>query len=212
MYTPQPIPINRDFSRYLPLPECSLSCRSNVLDTPVCRYVSVLCFQRQGQEIGDTISQALKTCLESYSKINQVIPLPLSRLTVNSLNILLHLHAQTLPRHIIIFRDGVGEGQLAAVTGMEVPQIQRSFQFFPDYEPRVAVVIVTKRVNARFFVKNPNGFSNPPPGTVVDTGVVRSDGYDFYIVPQSVNQGSAAPTHFLVVLDTWCYRLIACKP
>ncbi len=39
--------------------------------------------------------------------------------------------------------------------------------------PKVAVVIVTKRINTRFFARSDRGLENPPPGTVVDSGVTK---------------------------------------
>jgi len=43
--------------------------------------------------------------------------------------------------------------------------------------------------------------SNPAPGTVVDTGCVNPDWYDFFLVSQSVKQGTVTPTHYHVIVD-----------
>jgi len=40
--------------------------------------------------------------------------------------------------------------------------------------PKVAVVVVKKRVNSRFFA-NDRGISNPPSGTVIDTEATRPE-------------------------------------
>ncbi len=37
---------------------------------------------------------------------------------------------QTLPDRIIVFRDGVGDGQMYTVVEFEVPQIKKCFQMF----------------------------------------------------------------------------------
>ena len=37
---------------------------------------------------------------------------------------------QTLPDRIIVFRDGVGDGQMFTVVEFEVPQIKKCFQMF----------------------------------------------------------------------------------
>jgi len=47
-----------------------------------------------------------------------------------------------------------------------------------------------------------NTLENPPPGTVVDSGCVHKDWYDFFLVSQSVRQGTVTPTHYHVVYDT----------
>ena len=52
----------------------------------------------------------------------------------------------------MVFRDGVGDGQLRTVAGYEVQQLSECFSLFGEsYEPKLAVVIVSKRINARIF-------------------------------------------------------------
>lgn len=48
---------------------------------------------------------------------------------------------------------------------------------------------------------NENTYENPLPGTVVDKYITRSDMYDFFLVSQSVRQGTVSPTHFIVLRD-----------
>lgn len=58
----------------------------------------------------------------------------------------------TLPDRIVVYRDGVGDGQLRTVAGYEVQQLSECFSLFGEsYEPKMAVVIVSKRINARIF-------------------------------------------------------------
>ena len=58
-----------------------------------------------------------------------------------------------LPRHIIVFRDGVSDSQLSVVSGYEVEQLSKCFSHFGDsYSPVLTVIIVQKRVNTRIFV------------------------------------------------------------
>eukprot|EP00301_Raphidiophrys_heterophryoidea_P003334 c11510_g1_i1.p2 GENE.c11510_g1_i1~~c11510_g1_i1.p2 ORF type:complete len:133 (-),score=37.01 c11510_g1_i1:180-554(-) len=63
----------------------------------------------------------------------------------------------------------------------------------------MAFLIVTKRINTRFFTL---AKQNPPPGLIVDRTVSSQSHYDFFLVAQSVNQGTATPTHYLVLMDT----------
>lgn len=59
---------------------------------------------------------------------------------------------QTLPDRIVVYRDGVGDGQLRTVAGYEVQQLSECFTLFGErYSPKMAVVIVSKRINARIF-------------------------------------------------------------
>ena len=78
-----------------------------------------------------------------------------------------------LPDRIIVYRDGVGEGQLSHVSEFEVSQIKAIFQEQAEYNPKFAFIVVTKRINTRFFYNNRGQFLNPPPGTVVDKEVTK---------------------------------------
>uniref|UniRef100_A0A3P9B443 Piwi-like RNA-mediated gene silencing 1 n=1 Tax=Maylandia zebra TaxID=106582 RepID=A0A3P9B443_9CICH len=100
-----------------------------------------------------------------------------------------------LPSRIIVYRDGVGDGQLHSVVNYEVQQIMDSIN------PKLSVVVVKKRISSRFFAHINGKVSNPPPGTIIDAEVTRPE-YDFYIVSQAVRSGSVSPTHYNVVYDT----------
>jgi aubergine-like protein len=53
----------------------------------------------------------------------------------------------------VVFRDGVGDGQLNTVAGYEVKQLEECFTHFGEaYQPKMAVVIVQKRINTRIFL------------------------------------------------------------
>ena len=107
-----------------------------------------------------------------------------------------------LPERIIVFRDGVGDGQLGAVYEHEVKQFMECFKTVGfQAKPTFAFVVVKKRINTRFFMKN-GQLQNPPPGSVVDTEVTRKEWYDFFLVSQSVRQGTVTPTHYNVIYDT----------
>ena len=58
------------------------------------------------------------------------------------------------PEKIIVYRDGIGDGQLAIVKDYEVRQIVESFtDFGADYHPKLTVLVVQKRINTRLFQK-----------------------------------------------------------
>ena len=59
-----------------------------------------------------------------------------------------------MPGNIIVFRDGVGDGQMAVVRDHEVPQLMGTFQHFSaKYQPNFAEIVVQKRINTRLFRK-----------------------------------------------------------
>ncbi|KAK3727509.1 hypothetical protein QZH41_018372 [Actinostola sp. cb2023] len=148
------------------------------------RWYSRVCFQSPGQELMDGLKMALTASLKKYHEVNN-----------------------TLPQRIVVFRDGVGDGQLKIVSGYEVEQISECFALFGEaYVPKMTVIVVQKRINTRLFLSEGRGpqsrLTNPSPGTVLDHTITRKDWYDFFLVSQHVRQGTVTPTHYVVVHDT----------
>jgi aubergine-like protein len=142
-------------------------------------YSRVIYQSQQGQELVDKLRKCMVDALRHYFTINKY-----------------------LPDRIIVYRDGVGDGMLAAVADHEVSQLREAFtQVNPDYAPRLAVVVVKKRIHTRIFGVGERSLRNPPPGTVVDTQLVHPEWYDFFLVSQSVKQGTVTPSHYHVITD-----------
>lgn len=110
-----------------------------------------------------------------------------------------------LPQNILIYRDGVSEGQYQMVLQEELKLVRDATQaIYKTGQPRISVIVVTKRHNVRFFpTKNADQdrTSNPHAGTVVDRGVTRPIHWDFFLQAQSPLQGSARPAHYTVIHD-----------
>ncbi|XP_018561760.1 piwi-like protein Siwi [Anoplophora glabripennis] len=104
------------------------------------------------------------------------------------------------PERILIYRDGVGDGQLQYVYEHEVVNIKRKLteEIYKNNDLKMAFIVVSKRINTRIFGER----GNPPPGTVVDDVITLPERYDFFIVSQCVRQGSVAPTSYNVIEDT----------
>ena len=111
---------------------------------------------------------------------------------------------QILPSHIVIYRDGVGEGQLPYVYEHEVEQVKRKLsEIYGDpTSVKMSFIVVTKRINTRLF----NRENNPPPGTIVDDIITNPLKYDFFVVSQSVKQGSVSPCAYNVIADSTGWR------
>ncbi|XP_062547222.1 protein aubergine-like [Armigeres subalbatus] len=108
-----------------------------------------------------------------------------------------------LPKRIFFYRDGVGEGQLHYVYEHEVKaMVDKLNEIYKSAGAGQSVMltffIVNKRINTRFFDRR----QNPKPGTVVDDVVTLPERTDFYIVSQSVRQGTVSPTAYNVIYDT----------
>ncbi|XP_076107273.1 piwi-like protein 1 [Mytilus galloprovincialis] len=144
------------------------------------RYFSTVTPQLSGQELIDGIYVKFAEGLKKYHQVNG-----------------------HLPGNIVVYRDGVGDGQLDMVMEHEVKQMQGcTVDLYPDVPPKMAVVIVKKRISQRFFSKNHQNYSNPTPGTVVDSALTKSEWMDFFLVSQSVRQGTVSPTHYNVIYNT----------
>ncbi|XP_029777457.1 piwi-like protein 3 [Suricata suricatta] len=151
------------------------------IDPELTQWFSQCVFQEAGQELVNGLRACLKAALNLWNQSNQF-----------------------LPQSVIVYRDGVGDGQLQALMEHEVPQIQSSLKsvYGDESKVRLTVVVVKKRINTRFFAEYRGRFQNPPPGTVIDVGVTKSQWYDFFIVSQSVKDGTVTPTHYNVIHDT----------
>lgn len=80
-----------------------------------------------------------------------------------------------LPDRVFFYRNGVGDNQLPIVFKDELPQVQKAFRDM-GASPKFSSIIVTRRVNTRYFEKSGDKvFKNPPPGTVVDNGVTKPE-------------------------------------
>jgi eukaryotic translation initiation factor 2C len=54
---------------------------------------------------------------------------------------------KALPEKIIMFRDGVSEGQYSHCVKMEAKAIKEAAAKFPNYKPKLTFVICAKRVS-----------------------------------------------------------------
>ncbi|CAL1300079.1 unnamed protein product [Larinioides sclopetarius] len=147
------------------------------------RWFSMTTMQKPGQEFGDSLKMLFISALRKYFEVNH-----------------------RLPEKIILYRDGVGDGQLDVVKNYETEQLRSCFNHFAaDYTPSLSVVVVQKRINTRIYtVEHQNGrkmLKNPAPGTILDHTVTRKSLYDFFLVSQHVRQGTVSPTHYIVVTD-----------
>lgn len=96
-----------------------------------------------------------------------------------------------LPERVLVFRDGVSEGQFDLVLKEELPQIREAFEKVytgkdgkPAKKPELMICICGKRHHARFYPTNDQNATrngNTKPGTVVDKGIGDVYRFDFYL-------------------------------
>lgn len=143
------------------------------------RYFSSVMQHMRGQELSDEISMNMVYALKTYRNVHG-----------------------SLPEKILFYRDGVGEGQLHQVFQVEVEKIKNRLDEIyknatNDKVCRLGFIVVSKKINTRFFHRK----QNPHSGTVVDNVITLPERYDFFLVSQSVHQGSVSPTNYNILHD-----------
>ena len=143
------------------------------------RYFSSVSFQTAKVELCNGLEVFMTAAIHKFHEINHI-----------------------MPELIFVYRDGVGDGQLPAVFTTEVESIRRCFSSIGEsYTPQMTFIVVKKRINQRFFDWDEKP-TNPPPGTVIDQEVTKPEWYDFFLISQSVKQGTVSPTHYNIIHDT----------
>lgn len=110
------------------------------------------------------------------------------------------------PHRIILYRDGVSEGQFLAVLQHELTAIREAcIKLEGDYKPGITFIVVQKRHHTRLFCsdkKDQSGKSgNIPAGTTVDVGITHPTEFDFYLCSHQGIQGTSRPSHYHVLWD-----------
>jgi eukaryotic translation initiation factor 2C len=85
------------------------------------------------------------------------------------------------PTAIVIYRDGISEGEFYSVFDKELTATRRAcVDLSPVYRPYLTYIVVNKRHRTRFFPTNTD--KNVPAGTVVDShDITNATTYDFYL-------------------------------
>ncbi|KAM4037637.1 piwi-like protein 2 [Anomaloglossus baeobatrachus] len=143
------------------------------------RWYSRVVFQLPQQEIMDGLKLCLVGALQKFHEVNHI-----------------------LPEKIVVYRDGVSDGQLSMVQNYEIPQLQTCFSTFENYSPRMVVFVVQKRISTNMYCSNSGEFITPAPGTVLDHTVTSREWVDFFLLSHHVRQGCGIPTHYVCVMNT----------
>ena len=127
----------------------------------------------------------------------------------------------SLPENIIVYRDGVSEGQYQMILTTELDSINAAIaKLYPPKgkKPKITIIVVGKRHHTRFYPtrmedvaappkaqmggKPPRAANgNPKNGTIVDRGVTSERRWDFFLQAHHGLQGTARPAHYVVLKD-----------
>ncbi|EKM55524.1 uncharacterized protein PHACADRAFT_121053 [Phanerochaete carnosa HHB-10118-sp] len=112
------------------------------------------------------------------------------------------------PGRIVIYRDGVSEGEYAQVETNEIQAIKGAilhavhFRRHTRHKAELIFIVVGKRHHVRFFPKDRSDADrtgNCFPGLVVDREIVHSTYMDFYLQSQGGLKGTSRPSHYIVL-------------
>jgi eukaryotic translation initiation factor 2C len=163
------------------------------VDSTLAQWPGIISVQRpspagSAREMVDELTPILKSRLELWEARNK-----------------------TLPDNIIIYRDGISEGQYDLCLTRELPRLRDACndKRFEHYykkagPPMISIIIVGKRHHTRFYPAKRDDASNThncKPGTVVDRGVTQARTWEFYLQAHHCIQGTARPAHYVVILD-----------
>ncbi|KAL6762861.1 Piwi domain-containing protein [Haematococcus lacustris] len=119
---------------------------------------------------------------------------------------------KALPDAIVMFRDGISEGQFSQAIDQELSGIKAACREFTlrgqPYSPRITFVTVQKRHSTRIFpgedAASDSGYGgegNVRPGTVVDTEICSLYQFDYYLNSHNGLQGTNKAAKYSVLSD-----------
>ncbi|XP_035515119.1 piwi-like protein 2 [Morone saxatilis] len=149
------------------------------VNSSLTRWYSRVTFQTPTEELINGFRVCFLAALQKYYEVNH-----------------------NLPEKIVVYRDGVSDGQLMMVEQYEIPQLIKCFETFPSYEPKLVFIVVQKRISTTLYCCNANNFGTPPPGTVLDHTLTQRDWVDFYLMAHHIRQGCGLPTHYISLYNT----------
>ncbi|XP_059726572.1 piwi-like protein 2 isoform X2 [Haemorhous mexicanus] len=143
------------------------------------KWYSRVVFQMPHQEIADSLRLCLSQALKRFYELNH-----------------------SLPMKIVVYRDGVSDPQLDTVLKYEVPQLQKSFHTFQNYQPSLVVMVVQKQLSTNFYCLTGEEFVSPPLGTVIDHSITSLGREDFFLLAHHSRQGCSIPTRYICMWNT----------
>lgn len=116
-----------------------------------------------------------------------------------------------LPDNVLVFRDGISEGQYKKSLEEELPRLREACErgrelgyATPSGKPvKITFIVCAKRHHTHFYkpTDKPDQVVNPLGGTYVDKDITESYPWDFYLQSHTALKGTARPAHYIVLHD-----------
>lgn len=173
----------------------SIAAVVSTLDDQYSRYVGRVGLQRSKNES--------KQALEMIANLHDMLTALLEHWKAKN--------GGSLPEQVIIYRDGVSDGQYPLVISGELPPIRRACErvYGNLPKPKLLLLTVQKRHHVRFYkpehVKTSKHFDangNPLPGFGVDGEITSERFNDWYCTSHKCLQGTSRPAKYVVLHDS----------
>ncbi|PPQ82396.1 hypothetical protein CVT25_008357 [Psilocybe cyanescens] len=151
-------------------------------DACATQYAALTNLQEPRVEIIQNMQENVKTALQRFKEIHTRFPV-----------------------RLFFYRDGVSDGELQKVTGLEIKAIKEAIkELGEEYNIKLTFIVVTKRHHAVFFpssARYSDNKGNCLPGSVVDHDVTHPAMHNFYLQSHAAIQGTSRSSHYIVLLD-----------
>lgn len=167
------------------------------MDGRCSQYAARISAQVAGQEIVRSLEESMVSLLTTFRLRN----------------------SGKMPSSIVVYRDGVGEGQFSQVTTLELTAIRGAVELMGHTEDsvKISIIICQKGHHTRLVYEEsatgaPTTYINPCPGLCVDaSGGVNSisSGHlnEFYLNSHVAIQGTAKPCKYTLVHDEIGFKM-----
>lgn len=149
------------------------------IDPFATKYQASIRVQEPRQETIEELYQMLNTAIEYFFHLTNKVP-----------------------TRLVVFRDGVSEGEYEQVARKEIQAIQELFKN-NNFRVGLTFIVVTKRHHVRFFPRphdpSADRSGNCPAGFIVDSDIVYSTMPDFYLQSHSGIKGTSRPSHYTIL-------------
>lgn len=156
------------------------------MDGRLSQYACSLSLQTARVEMISALQESMETLLKSFKARNR----------------------NQMPSRIIVFRDGVADGQFDQVLTKELPSIKGALELmgYPDGSIPISIVVCQKMHHTRLFFEEGGEYINPCPGLVADAfggkdSITSARYLEFYINSHHALQGTAKPCKYTLIYD-----------
>ncbi|KAI6110019.1 Piwi domain-containing protein [Pisolithus sp. B1] len=156
-------------------------------DVDATRYEALTCIQRPRLEIIEDLGSMVKNAVSLFGNRNK-----------------------TPPQRLVLFRDGLSEGEYAQAATKEIQAIKDALDALWKErsvnrpKPLLTYIVVGKKHHVRFFPKSQNEADksgNCPAGFVADKGIGNPMAQDFYLQSHGGLLGTSRPSHYIILED-----------